>query len=173
MLFFYNYVTQKWTIANVKASQIFEQFVSFNTVELMDLISENLDEINISLDTPYWTTGQLYLGAIDENFKAAIFSGKNLKSELETKEAEIFPGKRANITGVRPLVDANANVIIKTRNRLADPITSSISSPMNDTGINPVRQSGRYFRANVKVPAGTVWSHAQGIDLKASQGGDR
>ena len=172
-LLIYNYVTEKWSIANVKASQIFEQFVTIDTVELMDLISENVDEINISLDTPYWTTGQLYLGAIDENFKAAIFSGTNLEAELETKEAEIFPGKRANITGVRPLVDANANVIIKTRNRLADPITSSISSSMNTSGINPVRQSGRYMRANVKVPAGSVWTHAQGIDLTASPGGDR
>jgi hypothetical protein len=44
---------------------------------------------------------------------------------------------------------------------------------MNDTGINPVRQSGRYFRANVKIPAETIWSDAQGIDLTAVPGGDR
>ena len=44
---------------------------------------------------------------------------------------------------------------------------------MNTSGINPVRQSGRYMRANVKVPAGSVWTHAQGIDLTASPGGDR
>jgi len=172
-LLIYNYVTQKWTIANVKASQIFEQFVSFNTVELMDLISENLDEINISLDTDFWTVGHLKLGAIDENFKAAIFSGTNLEAELETREQEVFPGLRANITGVRPIVDAVANVTVKTRNTLAETVTTSASSTANTTGISPVRQSGRYFRANVKVPAGTVWSHAQGIDLKASQGGDR
>ena len=172
-LLIYNYVTQKWSIANVEASQIFEQFVSFNTVELMDLISENLDEINISLDTPYWTAGHLRLGAIDGNFKAAIFSGTNLEAELETREQEIFPGLRANITNVRPIVDAVANVTVKTRNTLAETVTTSASSTANTTGISPVRQSGRYFRANVKVPAGTVWSHAQGIDLTASQGGSR
>ena len=44
---------------------------------------------------------------------------------------------------------------------------------MNDSGINPVRQSGRYFRANVKIPANTLWTNAQGIDLTASPGGDR
>ena len=169
----YNYVTQKWSVAKIKASQIFKQFVVANTVELMDIISENLDEINISLDTPFWTTGHLYLGAIDENFKAAIFSGTSLEAELETKETELFPGSRANITGVRPIVDASANVVIKTRNKLADAVTSSASSSMNDSGINPVRQSGRYFRANVKIPAESIWTHAQGIDLKASQGGDR
>jgi len=172
-LLIYNYVTQKWTIANVQASQIFEQFVSFNTVELMDLISENLDEINISLDTPFWSVGHLRLGAIDENFKAAIFSGTNLEAEIETTEAEMIKGLRSNITGVRPIVDAVANVTVKTREKLADAVTTSATSSMNDSGINPVRQSGRYVRANVKIPAGSVWSHAQGIDLKASQGGER
>ena len=172
-LLIYNYITQKWSVAKVKASQIFKQFVVANTVELMDIISENLDDINISLDTAYWTTGHLYLGAIDENFKAAIFSGKTLEAELETKEQEIFPGLRANVTGIRPIVDAVANVTIKTRDRLVDNVVTSSSSTMNDTGINPVRQSGRYFRANVKIPAESIWTNAQGIDLTASQGGSR
>jgi hypothetical protein len=172
-LLIYNYITQKWSVAKVKASQIFKQFVVANTVELMDIISENLDDINISLDTAFWTTGHLYLGAIDENFKAAIFSGKTLEAELETKEQELFPGLRANVTGIRPIVDASANVTIKTRDKLADTVTTSTSSSMNDTGINPVRQSGRYFRANVKIPAETIWTNAQGIDLTASQGGSR
>ena len=172
-LLIYNYVTQKWSTANVKASQIFEQFVTINTVELMDIISENLDDINISLDTPYWTTGHLRLGAVDENFKAAIFSGKNLEAELETREQELFPGLRANVTGIRPIVDAVANVTVKTRDKLSDAVTTSASSTTNTTGISPVRQSGRYFRANVKIPAESIWTHAQGIDLKASQGGDR
>ena len=38
-LLIYNYVTQKWSVAKVKASQIFKQFVVANTVELMDIIS--------------------------------------------------------------------------------------------------------------------------------------
>ena len=140
------------SVANVKASQIFKQFMVVNTVELMDIISENLDDINISLDSTYWTSGTLYLGAIDENFKALIFSGKALEAELETKETELFPGLRANITGIRPLVDASSNVVIKTRDKLADTVTSSSSSTINTSGIAPVRQSGRYFRANVKIP---------------------
>ena len=172
-LLIYNYVTQKWSIAKVKASQIFKQFIVVDTVELMDIISADLDQINISLDTSFWTNGHLYLGAIDEDFKAAIFSGKNLEAEIETKETELFPGKRANITNVRPIVDATSNVTIKTRDKLADAVTTSPSSPMNDTGINPVRQSGRYFRANVKIPAETIWSDAQGVDLTAVPGGDR
>ena len=44
---------------------------------------------------------------------------------------------------------------------------------MVTNGMNPVRQSGRYIRANVKVPSGTNFTHAQGIDLVASRAGLR
>ena len=110
----------------------------------MDIISQNLDQINIALDTDFWSGGQLLLGAIDNNFKAAIFSGTENVGEIETSEIELFPGTRSNIIGVRPIVDAEATVTIKTRDKLADNSTESSISSMNTTGINPVRQSGRY-----------------------------
>ena len=169
----YNYATQKWSIAEVNASQIFSQFVGAYTVELMDIISTNLDNINIALDTDFWSGGQLYLGAIDNDFKAAIFAGNALEAEIETRELEIFPNSRSNITGIRPIVDATATVTIKTRERLADTEAESTSSTMTSSGLNPVRKSGRYIRANVKIASGTNWNHAQGIDIIASRAGYR
>ena len=172
-LIIYNYVTEKWSISNANASTIFTQYVGAYTVELMDLISANLENINISLDTAFWQGGQLYLGAIDNNYKAAIFSGDSGEVELETKELELFPGLRSDITEVRPIVDAVSSVAITTRERLADTKTTSTYSSMVTSGVVPVRQSGRYVRVNVKIPSGTVWSHAQGVDLVASRSGSR
>jgi len=169
----YNYATQKWSIAETSASQIFSQFVGAYTVELMDIISTNLDDINIALDTDFWSGGQLYLGAINADYKAAIFSGNQLEAEIETSELEIFPGNRANITGIRPIVDATATVTIKTRERLADDEVESSSSTMTSSGLNPVRKSGRYVRANIKIASGTDWHHAQGVDFVASRAGYR
>ena len=166
----YNYATKKWSIADTSASVIFSQFVGAYTVELMDIISTNLDSINIALDTDFWSGGQKFLGAIDNNFKASIFSGSANIAEIETSEFEPSPGGRTSITGVRPIIDAQADLTIKTRDRLANTIVESSSVSMNTTGINPVRQSGRYFRANVKIPAESIWTNAQGIDLTASQG---
>ena len=169
----YNYATQKWSTAEANASTIFSQFVGAYTVELMDIISQNLDQINIALDTDFWSGGQLLLGAIDNNFKAAIFSGTANVGEIETSEIELFPGTRSNIIGVRPIVDAEATVTIKTRDKLADSSTESSVSSMNTTGINPVRQSGRYVKFNVKIPSGGAWKDAQGIDIVASRSGLR
>ena len=172
-LIIYNYSTQKWSLAKVNASQIFSQFLGAYTVELMDIISENLENINASLDTDYWSGGQMFLGGIDSTFKAAIFSGTSNECEIETAEIEGFPGARTNITGVRPIVDAAATVTVKTREKLSDDVTESSSSSMVTSGINPVRKSGRYIRANVKIASGKTFKHAQGIDLIASKAGYR
>ena len=169
----YNYVTKKWSLAKANASSIFSQFVGAYTVELMDIISTNLENINVSLDTDFWSGGQMLLGAIDSDYKAAIFAGSNNECEVETSELEPFPGLRANITGVRPIVDAAATVTVKARERLADTESETSSSSMVSSGINPVRKSGRYIRANIKVPSGTTFTHAQGIDLVASRAGGR
>ena len=169
----YNYATKKWSLAEASASTIFSQFVGAYTVELMDIISQNLENINAALDTDYWSGGQMFLGAIDSDYKAAIFSGTANECEVETAELELFPGLRANITGVRPIVDATATLTVKARERLADTESSTSSVSMRDSGINPVRKSGRYIRANVKVASGTTFTHAQGIDLIASRAGTR
>ena len=169
----YNYATKKWSLANSNASTIFSQFVGAYTVELMDIISQYLDQINIALDTDFWNGGQLFLGAIDSDYKAAIFSGTDNQGEIETSEVELYPGFRSNVQSIRPIVDAQATVTIKTRDRLADSVTESSEISMNSTGINPVRQSGRYVKINVKTPSGVAWNHAQGIDLIASKAGLR
>jgi len=169
----YNYATKKWSLANASASTIFSQFVGAYTVELMDILSQNLENINAALDTDFWSGGQVLLGGIDSDYKAAIFSGTDNECEIETAEIEPFPGMRANITGIRPIVDATATLTVKARERLADTESETSSVSMRDSGINPVRKSGRYIRANVKVPSGTTFTHAQGIDLVASRAGVR
>ena len=169
----YNYATKKWSLADANASTIFSQFVGAYTVELMDILSQNLENINAALDTDFWSGGQVLLGAIDSDYKASIFSGTANECEVETSEIEPFPGFRTNITGIRPIVDATATLTVKARERLADTESETSSVSMRDSGINPVRKSGRYIRANVKVPSGTTFTHAQGIDLVASRAGVR
>ena len=169
----YNYATKKWSLAKANASTIFSQFVGAYTVELMDILSQNLENINAALDTDFWSGGQQLLGAIDSDYKASIFSGTSNECEVETAELELFPGLRSNITGVRPVVDATATVTVKARERLADTESETSSASMVSSGINPVRKSGRYIRANVKVASGTTFNHAQGVDLVASRAGTR
>jgi len=169
----YNYVTKKWSLAEADASTIFSQFVGAYTVELMDILSQNLENINAALDTDFWSGGQVLLGAIDSDYKASIFSGNSNECEIETDEIEPFPGLRANVLGVRPFVNAASTVTIKTRERLQDTATESSSATTVTSGVNPVRESGRFIRANVKIASGTTYDHAQGVDLSLTKAGVR
>jgi len=169
----YNFVTKKWSLAEANASTIFPQFIGAYTVELMDTISENLEDINASLDTDFWSGGQMYLGGIDSDYKGAIFSGNSNESEIETDEIEPFPGLRANVLGVRPFVNAASTITVKTRERLQDTASESSSATTVTSGVNPVRESGRFIRANVKIASGVNYDHAQGVDLSLVRAGVR
>jgi hypothetical protein len=169
----YNFVTKKWSLAKADASTIFSQFVGAYTVELMDIISQNLENINAALDTDFWSGGQQLLGAIDSSYEAAIFSGNSNESEIETDEIEPFPGLRANVLGVRPFINAASTVTVKTRERLQDTATESSSATTVTSGVNPVRESGRFIRANVKIASGVSYDHAQGVDLALARAGVR
>jgi hypothetical protein len=115
----------------------------------------------------------MLLGAVDSDYKAAIFAGTDNESEMETDEIEPNPGLRSNILGIRPIVNAASTVTVKTRERLQDTATESSSTSTVTSGVNPIRESGRYVRANIKIASGTAFDHAQGIDLLASRAGTR
>ena len=115
----------------------------------------------------------MFLGAIDSDYKAAIFSGNANVSEIETDEIEPFPGLRANVLGIRPFVNAASTITVKTRERLQDTASESSSTSTVTSGVNPVRESGRFVRANVKIASGTNFDHAQGVDLSLTRAGVR
>ena len=134
---------------------------------------ENLENINASLDTDFWSGGQMFLGGVDSDYKAAIFSGNSNISEIETDEIEPFPGLRSNVLGVRPFINAASTITVKTRERLQDTATESSSATTVTSGVNPVRESGRFVRANVKIASGVNYDHAQGVDLSLARAGVR
>ena len=92
---------------------------------------------------------------------------------IETDELEPFPGLRANILGIIPFINAASTITVKTRERLQDTATESSSATTVTSGINPVRESGRFVRANVKIASGVNYDHAQGVDLSLTRAGVR
>ena len=72
LIIIYNYTTKKWSLVKLNASQLFSQFLGAYTVELMDIISTNLENINASLDTDFWSGGQMFLGGIDADYKIPV-----------------------------------------------------------------------------------------------------
>ena len=55
-------------------------------------------------------------------------------------------------------------------NELAERCEKVISTR---SGYAPTRSSGRYLTARVRVPAGTNWNYARGIEFDSAQDGRR
>ncbi len=58
--------------------------------------------VSVAKDFRFWTSTNDYLACFDTDHKLNLFTGDSLDATIETGEAEIYPGAKANITKVRP-----------------------------------------------------------------------
>lgn len=119
----------------------------------------------------------IQVGAIGADGRHKMFVGSNLAATLETTEAQIFPGRRAFVQGVRPIIDggddADITVAVAARSAPNDTVTFATAVAMNGSGLSPQRSSGRFHRARISIAAGKTWAHAQGVDVDAVSEGQR
>ncbi len=144
------------------------------TLEELDPFG-TLETLPFSLDSRAWTGGRLNLAAFDTTHKLAFFSGAPLAATMDSTEANLNDMGLAYVSRVWPMVDVDAALVsVGKRNRLADPVDWGTSSTMTaTTGSCPVRSTGVYHRARVSIPAGEVWTQAQGLQFEYRKAGRR
>lgn len=172
-LLIYNWTAARWSEAEIQAERVYRALSGASaTLDSLDGVTASLDALGFSLDSRVWTGGLILLSAFDTSHRLCLFTGQNLAATVETGEQQLFPGRRALVTSVRPLVDgATPSVQLGTRNRTVDPVSWSVAAPINAQGACPVRSAARYHRARVSLPAGGSWEHLQGIDIEAHREG--
>jgi hypothetical protein len=62
---------------------------------------------------------------------------------------------------------------IGTAERMQDPIAYGSATTLDVTGKFNVRSSGRVHEIELTIPAGTAWTHCQGVDISAVPDGKR
>ena len=178
-LIVYNYENQRWSIVEIDHEMIFNYISPGYSVDDLDDYpstgSNNLDAINVPLDSDIFVGGLRSFGVFDNTHKFGTFEGTALAAEVGTAETEIFPQNRSLLTHVRPIVDtSSATGSLTYRNRVADSqTTTSPVTAMHATGTIPFHKSARYFKFNMQIAAGTSWSDAQGVDVEAIKEGYR
>lgn len=146
------------------------------TLEGLDAISTNLDTgIPFSLDSAVWQGGAPRMGAIDANFKLGFFQGGAAEATITTQEVGSVDGTVTRLNEVMPVIDTqSALVSIGGRFRRADPVVwSAERAQSSNTGIVRGNSRARYHTFRVRVPADTVWTHAQAISTNATSAGSR
>jgi hypothetical protein len=167
----YNYVLNKWSLAEIEADLLAPLFSSGYTVEGLDNLSATVDGLSIQLDSRFFKGGQYFFGGAYGD-KIYTFSGAPLIGTIETGEAPLSMGKHSIVTRAYPYYeDGDVTISIGTRDtQSAIHSYGSAIAPNND-GFAPLRSQGRYHRAKLILSNG--WSKVVGIDIEARQIGRR
>lgn len=142
------------------------------TLENLDAISASLDALIPSLDS-FATSVTPEIAAFGPARALGFFRGPALQASIATG-AQAQPGRRIFVRGFRPLTDAGVVFgSVGTRERLADSEAFSPETQMDATGNCPQRAATRYARGTIRIPAGTPWTFAQGVEPDVAPEGGR
>lgn len=129
-----------------------------------------VDDNNTPVDDRLYQGGQPVLAALDEDLKLATFSGTPLAATLETSEMTNL--KHQRITGVQAIVDTSAATIqLAYKQRLQDSFTYGTAVAIDADGFAPVDEAGKVYGLKMSIPAGTLWTNAEGFDAIEGTGG--
>ena len=125
----------------------------------------SIDALPFSLDDV--STGTLAIPAIfDDGHMLSLLSGSvYLEAILETSEKQMDEARRVRVQGFRPLTDtATCYGSIGGREKIQDTVVYSSEQIENAGGLCPSNYSTRLARGRLRIPAGTLWTFAQGIE---------
>jgi hypothetical protein len=159
----YDYVLDRWSPVAMAGEYLGSLSQPGLTLENLDAISSSLDALGPSLDS-FATSVTPEIAAFNAGHVLGFFRGANLEAVIDTG-AQALDGRRVFVRGLRPITDA-ATVFgsVLTAERWPDVATASQESAMDARGLIPLRASTRYARGRIRIPAGTAWSFALGVE---------
>lgn len=129
-----------------------------------------VDDNATPVDDRLYQGGQPVLAALDEDLKFATFSGTPLAATLETSEMTDLKHRR--VTGVQAIVDtSSATVQLGFKQRLQDAMSYGSAVAIDVDGFAPVDEAGKVYSLKMAIPAGTLWTNAEGFDAIEGNGG--
>jgi hypothetical protein len=163
----YDLATQQWSRASLKIAELAGVAFSATLLESLDM---PLEEIEGSLDDG--STVYVF-GAIDRDGKAGTFTGPPLRATITTAEFPQSGAGRTRMNWAMPQVDADeARISVFRRERRGQAfVEGSTVVHVSRTGLAPLRDTGRFFRLQLRIPAGYVWTWATGIEVDAQPEG--
>jgi hypothetical protein len=146
------------------------------TLEGLDSISGSIDALTFSLDDVA-TSALSQLSIFDSSHKLGFFGGpiaggSNLEATLDTAEQTL--DRRMRVKGFRPITDAaTCYGSVGARENLQSTVSYSTEQAVNGKGLCPANVSTRLARGRLRIPAGTSWTYASGVEPAVAQEGRR
>lgn len=164
----YQYDVKKWSHCSVTSFEMIWSGATqaSYTMDSLDNLTTNLDTFTIPLDSSSLIgPASRLLGGATSTHAIGFFNGANLAARVRTQEVELSKNRRSHIRCVRPACDGGTpTVTLGTRNRLIDSVTYGSAVTVDTDGRCWVDADARYIRGQIDIPAGSTWTHIQGLD---------
>lgn len=135
-------------------------------------IGGSLDALGFSLDS-IAKSNVAALSAVSSTNRVGFFNGPNLEAIMETPEVD-GEGVMIFTTGMRAISDANNGICsIGYRNNPSSAITYGPEAVVDSTGWSPQLIESRYQKGRLRIPYGTSWTFAKGLQPDGQGAGER
>jgi hypothetical protein len=170
-LLIYDWGIDRWSYGEIGLEFLGSGSLPATTLEGLDAISTSLDLLPQSMDA--FIPNQLpTFSAFNDSHQFGFWTGAPLEGVIDTPETTLGNGQRTFIRNIAPIGDApGVAVSIRTRERLVDAPRQTGEAVLNSIGYCPLRVSGRYHVARVRVPAGQLWSFMHSVDADMAKAG--
>lgn len=168
----YDWLLDRWSIGTVNVEYIGHCFPVSITLESMDSVG-NLDSLTTSFDA-ILSQSQDAISGVNSSHQISFFSGAALEATMDSPEGDIGEGKNTFVRQVMPISDTpSAYMSIKHRRRLQDAQSQTAEKTINANGYCNLRLDSRFMQGSLRIPAGTAWTYARGVDVEATPSGVR
>lgn len=160
----YDWALERWTKVSVSGEYIATLSRPGITLEGVDAAyGSNIDTLTITSLDDISNAAIAQLAAFNTIHKLGFFTGDTLEATMETPEQG--GDRRFFVRGFRPKTDASVVYgSVAARETVQATETYSSESLVNAVGSCPQRVSTRYARGKVRIPAGTEWTYASGVE---------
>lgn len=161
----YDWALDKWALATgISGEYISNASKPGLTLDALDSINASIDALTFSLDDV--STEHLeYIAAFDSSHRLNFITGTPLEATLETSDYSQDNGRRMRVKGFRPDTDAAScygKLLFRETVQASTSSTSEIAVSSNGECFTNL--STRLARAHIRIPAGTVWTFAAGVE---------
>lgn len=171
LLLIYSIQLKRWSYAQTDASSISYILTPSATLEQVDNYDNNLDTLDIPLDSSVWAGGLLELAGVRLQ-KIVVFDGQVLSATVASGDIDVG---QSMVTMARPFVDGSTgSAAIASRQALSAPAEYTAFVAANSDGRCPLRSNGRFHRIAVQTATSdTSWDTIVGVEVEIQKAGNR
>lgn len=146
-----------------------------STITTDDLTGTTDSDTRYVDDLSFLSGGRPLIAGFSSGHIYSTFTGPNMAATIDTAEFSAPDSKRVFANSARPLVDiSQPNISVQPFGRdelIGGPLLTGSVVQQEIDGNCPILAEARYLRFRMSIPAGSIWSHALGIEISRKAGG--